>query len=252
MISKGKIICNLDDCPICLDKLDHDNIRLLCCGSKFHKKCIDMVRLKCAQQTCPMCRAQLPDSPEELYNKGRKLFLSIWDNLDNKDSFQLNSDQMSLIENIINIWEDASNQGNSSAQNSLGEIYYIGFGVEKDYDKAVRLTEESAKQGNVYAQYNLGLMYKNVYKDYLKSKELFEKAASQNYLLAQYELGVLYNEGLGVKKNFKKAFEYWTHAAEDGNKKSMLCLGKMYENGNGVEKDFNKAIMWYKKTNGLS
>lgn len=248
MSSKGKIICNLDDCPICLDKIDCDNVRLLCCGNKFHKKCIDMVRLKCAQQTCPMCRAQLPDSPEELYNKGREVFLSIWDNLDNKSNPQLNSDQMNLVNDVIKFWKAAATQGNVIAQNSLGEIYYTGFGVEKNYDKAFKLIEKSAKQGNVYAQCNLGSMYKYVYKDYLKSKEWFNKAALQNCVYAQYELGKLYNEGYGLEKDFNKAFVYWTQAAENGNKESMLCLGKMYENGNGVEKDFNKANMWYKKS----
>lgn len=59
------------------------------------------------------------------------------------------------------IFKLLSSEGNSAAQNSLGDMYYYGYGVEKDYNEARIQYELSAKQGNRDALYNLGIMYLN-------------------------------------------------------------------------------------------
>jgi uncharacterized protein len=53
-------------------------------------------------------------------------------------------------------------------------MYKNGYGVEKDYKKAVEWYIKSAEQGNPSAQNNLGFMYYNGYgveKDYKKAVE---------------------------------------------------------------------------------
>ena len=52
-------------------------------------------------------------------------------------------------------------QGDASAQFSLGFMYANGGGVLKDEAEAVRWYRLAAEQGNAGAQYNLGLMYAN-------------------------------------------------------------------------------------------
>ena len=50
-------------------------------------------------------------------------------------------------------------QGNADAQNSLGDCYYNGIGVEQDYAEAVKWYRKSAEQGHLVAQDNLGFCY---------------------------------------------------------------------------------------------
>ena len=50
----------------------------------------------------------------------------------------------------------SADQGYASAQNSLGDCYYEGKGVEQDYRKAIEWYQKAAGQGYDEAQYHLG------------------------------------------------------------------------------------------------
>eukprot|EP00825_Cyclidium_porcatum_P004770 TRINITY_DN1225_c0_g1_i6.p2 TRINITY_DN1225_c0_g1~~TRINITY_DN1225_c0_g1_i6.p2 ORF type:complete len:127 (-),score=25.25 TRINITY_DN1225_c0_g1_i6:201-581(-) len=88
-------------------------------------------------------------------------------------------------------------------QNSLGDCYENGQGVEKDLIKAVKYYQMSADQGNVKGQNNLGRYYEN---------------------------------GQGVEKNYQLAVKYYQMSADQGNADAQNRLGDCYENGQGVEK----------------
>ena len=49
----------------------------------------------------------------------------------------------------------AAAQGDAEAQYQLGDIYYYGEGVSKNYTRAVEWYRKSANQGNAIAQNNL-------------------------------------------------------------------------------------------------
>ena len=72
----------------------------------------------------------------------------------------------------------------ASDQNDLGNKYFYGRGVTKDYSEAIKWYRKSAYLGNVYAYYNLGRMYENGYgvtKDYEGAVEWYHKAADQDF-----------------------------------------------------------------------
>ncbi len=54
----------------------------------------------------------------------------------------------------------AAEQGCALAQNYLGICYYLGKGVEKDYNEAVKWIGLAAQQGDAEAQENLNF-FKN-------------------------------------------------------------------------------------------
>src|SRR5215471_10769830 len=56
-------------------------------------------------------------------------------------------------------WQPLAQQGNATAQRSLGVMYEQGWGVAKDEVEAVRLYRQAAAQGEAKAQTNLGVMY---------------------------------------------------------------------------------------------
>ena len=82
------------------------------------------------------------------------------------------------------IWlKDKAKQGNSNAQDILGEYYFY----EKDYKEAIEQYTLSAEQNNSDGQYNLGYMHfhgKGTDKDEKRAILLFEKSAEQGNCLA--------------------------------------------------------------------
>lgn len=57
-------------------------------------------------------------------------------------------------------YEAAIEQGDRRAANSLGNLYYLGLGVDKDYTLASQLYLTSASAGIAAAQLNLGHLFK--------------------------------------------------------------------------------------------
>lgn len=53
----------------------------------------------------------------------------------------------------------AAEKGDPSAQNSAGNLYLMGLGVERNYEAAVTWYLRAALQDNVAAQVNLGYVY---------------------------------------------------------------------------------------------
>lgn len=49
--------------------------------------------------------------------------------------------------------------GDAVAQNNLGDAYYYGYDVEKDFDKAIEWFKKAAAKGNADALFSVGYMY---------------------------------------------------------------------------------------------
>ena len=80
------------------------------------------------------------------------------------------------------------------AQYLLGNIYYIGRGVDNNYSTALEWYRKAAEQGHANAQHNLGLMYENGYgvdKNLSTAVEWYRKAVEQGHANAQYNLDCL-------------------------------------------------------------
>ena len=52
-------------------------------------------------------------------------------------------------------YQEAAQQGDTAAQNNLGIMYANGWGVEQDYEEAVKWFQKAAEQGHAEAQDNL-------------------------------------------------------------------------------------------------
>jgi TPR repeat protein len=135
-----------------------------------------------------------------------------------------------MIFSVVNWWHKPTDQGDSYAQYNLGNAYYSGEGVEKDYKEAVIWWRKSADQGYAVAQYGLGNAYYNgdgVEKDYKEAIRWWRKAADQGYVTAQLYLGDAYHNGYGVEKNDKEAIGWWRKAADQGDAVAQLMLENM-------------------------
>ncbi len=80
----------------------------------------------------------------------------------------------------LNVWLPRAKEGDSEAQNYVGEIFEKGLGIQADYKSAAAW---------------------------------YKKAADQNYSRAQINLGFLYEKGLGVEKDLSKALNLYRMAS---------------------------------------
>jgi len=150
-----------------------------------------------------------------------------------------------------NFWyQKAANQGVPYAQFNIGNMYYKGEGIPRDAKQAVYWWKKAAEQGVANAQHNLGLSFANgdgIPRDAKQAVYWYQKAVQQGFAQAQFNLGLMYEKGVGVPKDLDQAAHWYQKAAEQGQASAQLNLGNMYSKGNGVPRDLEQAVYWYKK-----
>ena len=108
---------------------------------------------------------------------------------------------------------------------------------------------EKAKNNDVNAQYEVGDAYYNgegVEKDYIEAVKWWRLAAEQGHEGAIYNLAVAYVCGYGVDMNYSEAFRLWRILAIKGDLDSQYAIGLCYNNGDGVEQNSDEAEKWFK------
>ena len=142
----------------------------------------------------------------------------------------------------------AAEQGYDKAQNILGTLYAIGYEIRiPDYAGALKRyrISERQKNGNVEVQFYYGSY--NIKQDYAEALKWFRKAVEQGNSKAKSNLGDLYRYGHGVEQDYAEALKWYRKAAGQGVAAAWKSLGNMYCRGEGVEKDFVTAAEWYRK-----
>ena len=89
-------------------------------------------------------------------------------------------------------------------------------------------TKHAAEQGDASAQYSLGHYY-YLQQDYKQCKEWSEKAAEQGHVDAQIELGLWYYWGEDADQDYQKARQWFEKAADKGSADAQFFLGKLYD-----------------------
>src|SRR5215471_1858733 len=114
--------------------------------------------------------------------------------------------------------------------------------IESDgYATALALWEPLAEEGNAEAQSGLGNLYSNGYgvaRDYERALYWYGRAAEQGYALAQFGLGFHYEHGLGVERDLVLAYA-WYSLAEARTEGALRDL--MVDNRERVEASMTSA-----------
>ncbi len=131
--------------------------------------------------------------------------------------------------------------GDAISQYLLGEAYYFGRGVTRDYPEAMKWYRLAADHGYAAAQNNVGQMYKKgegVPRDDAKAVKWYKKAAEKGDAQAQSNLGVAYFKGRGVPRDYAEAVKWTRKAADQGLTIARFNLGVAYAKGQGVPQDY--------------
>ncbi len=118
-----------------------------------------------------------------------------------------------------------------------------------DYKKAEQYYLQAIKLNAKYAKNNLaGLYSKGGYglqQDYEKAIKLYKEAIADEPSRAYDGLSVVYID----QKKYKEAFPYVKKGAEAGSPQAQYNLGYFYEKGfTNVKIDKQKALEWYRKS----
>jgi TPR repeat protein len=73
----------------------------------------------------------------------------------------------------------------------MGEMYAQGFGVKKDFKKAMEYYIKASKNGNPNGQYLVGQFYEKISKEPKKAIKWYKKAAAQGFQKAKQRLQTL-------------------------------------------------------------
>jgi TPR repeat protein len=147
-------------------------------------------------------------------------------------------------------YRKSAEQGNAMAQCNLGLLYYDGQGVVQDRREAVRWFTMSAEKGNAGCQCQLGMVYakgKGVPQDYGRALTWYEKAAERGKDCGQFGLGWMHAKGLGVSQDYSVAVKWYHKAAEQGHAIAQNNLAWCYDQGKGVAQNHSEAAKWYRK-----
>jgi len=166
-------------------------------------------------------------------------------------------DDQSNCEKTFFWMKKAAEQGVFAAQTSIGDMYYRGHCIQKNYKQAIYWFKKAIEQKNIIGTgfnkiyhstvYQLGKLYyegKGVPKDDRKAIYWYKKAAEQGDVLAQNNLAIMYANGEGVTQDYKQAVYWYKKSAEQGYAGAQYNLGNMYYNGQGTTQNYKLAYVW--------
>jgi len=190
-------------------------------------------------------------------------------------------------EKSVDLFEEAADEGSTSALLMLGQIYFAGETVPRDLRKAFKFYSRAADGGEPAGMLMSGMAYIHGYgvdKDEQKGKELVCKAVGSDYPLALVYLSTMYQSGLAVPmnrelslyysrraaqtletaglighitnlarddssiSNMNEMYEWCKIFAETGSPKGQVLLGICHQSGLGVEQNYEIANELFEKS----
>ena len=146
----------------------------------------------------------------------------------------------------IRLYMPCAEQGDADAQNTIGFMYLMGKGVDKDRELAEKLLKKAADNGCAQAAHRIAVMYDQgqcyVDPDLDKAVQWYQRAADMGYAESQFQLAGIMMMQDSKYFNESRALKYLTAAADGGQIEAQHQLGMAYAFGsNGVRRSVPKA-----------
>ncbi len=135
----------------------------------------------------------------------------------------------------------AAQLGFVESMRKVASAYLNGFGVEKNFDTAIKWYEKAFDAGDILAAVALGEIYQE--KNTAQAIFYLSKAAEKNNISAIKKLVGIYE----AQNNFEEMFAWCQRGASLDNDDFMREVANCYLNGRGVPQDDLKALDWYIK-----
>lgn len=131
----------------------------------------------------------------------------------------------------------------------LGERYWSGKGIEKDYNKAFELFSRAVELDNKVAYWDLARCYDHGWGapfNPQKAVDLYKEAYKRGVIEACHSLGRLYDKEEYGLCNSAESFNWFLKGAEGGDVDCQFRVAECYEKGIGVIKNIDTSMEWWK------
>ena len=155
----------------------------------------------------------------------------------------LTEESVHYLRNNIDYIQELASKKVIIAVIRLSQLYYLGYGVEKNLDRARKVLESVDYPQHPYYYYWAAKLLITMYGNrQAKSIEYhLQKSADMGYVVAQSTLSALYRSGTLLKENPKLSFEYAKKAASQGCVDDIVNVACFYLKGYGVAKSCSNA-----------
>ncbi len=150
------------------------------------------------------------------------------------------------------LYRRAAEQNDVEAILLLASRHFVGRGVEKNDEEALKWYREGAKYADGLSMCALGTAYRygnlGLERNDAEAAAWFRRAADVGHAKGMARLGECYCEGIGVTQNIDEALNWWRKADEKEDREASYKIGECYALGRGVEKNEAEAIKWFHKS----
>ena len=218
---------HLGECPLCFLPLSLDirkNTFYSCCCKEACKGC-DYADYKSSGNTnCPFCREPAVNGEEENVKRVmERVKVNDPNALNHMGKGRYNEGN---YDTAFEYFTKAAELGDAASHFDLGDMYYIGRGVEEDEEKGVFHWEKAAIGGHPVARHNLGA-YEGMNGNTERAVKHLIIAANIGYEESMKWLWTFYSDGNITKEELESTLR--THkAAIDATKSSQRDAGEAY------------------------
>lgn len=133
----------------------------------------------------------------------------------------------------FNKWKVMARAKRVSAMSAVAELYYQGYGTEKDLKKSLRYFRKASRYQFSYAQYRAGVFYL-MEEDFIDNQEgikYLKKAARNGHTESAFLLGVIFGTGELGLKDVGESDKWLVKALKKKHSVAQRYAGYLYKSG---------------------
>jgi len=129
------------------------------------------------------------------------------------------------------------------AMSVLADLYYVGYGTEKDLEQSIRYYRKASRFQFAYAQYRAGIFYlsEEAYIDHKEGIKFLKKAARNGHTGSAFMLSVIYNTGKLADKDVAESDKWLAKALVGEHDAAQTYANYLYKSGQVDEDHYVKV-----------
>jgi len=143
----------------------------------------------------------------------------------------------------FNKWKKMSYRKYNTALSVMGELYYQGYGTQRDLDKSFKYFKKAARYKFTYAQYRTALFYlvEEGYIDTDKGIKFLKQSARKGHTQSAFLLALTYGTGELTEKDTLESDKWLDKAIKGKHSKSQRYASFLNSNGEITHSNYPKV-----------
>jgi len=140
-------------------------------------------------------------------------------------------------------WKVMASAKRVLAMSTLADLYYVGYGTEKDLEQSIRYYRKASRYQFAYAQYRAGIFYlsEEAYIDHKEGIKFLKKAARNGHIGSAFMLSVIYNTGKLADKDVAESDKWLAKALVGEHNAAQKYANYLYKSGQVDEEHYVKV-----------